>query len=59
MAENKIKYNRDILLVEDKKSGKLQAVVGMSEDGSKIRTVKPSIRNEKMFLTVEKNSGDL
>jgi hypothetical protein len=58
MAENKINYDRDILLVQDKKSGRLQAVAGMGEDG-KIKTVKPSLKNDKLFLTVDKSSGDL
>ncbi|GHT37179.1 hypothetical protein FACS189435_1630 [Bacteroidia bacterium] len=59
MAEKQINYDRDILLVADKKSGRLKAVAGMSEDGKKIKTVEPSVRNERMFLTVGKNSGDM
>ncbi|GHT60407.1 hypothetical protein FACS189451_00400 [Bacteroidia bacterium] len=59
MAEKQINYDRDILLVADKKSGRLKAVAGMSEDGKKIKTVEPSMRNERMFLTVGKNSGDM
>jgi len=58
MSENKINFDRDILLVQDKKSGKLQAVAGMDENG-KIKTVKPSLKNDKLFLTVDKNSNDL
>ena len=59
MEGNKINYERDILLVEDKKSGRLRAVAGMSEDGKKMITVEPNMKNEQKFLTVEKNSDNL
>ncbi len=58
MDENKVNHNRDILLVRSKRSGNLQAVTGMGGDG-KIKTVKPSTKNDNFFLTVDKSSNNL
>ncbi len=58
MAENKLN-DREILLVEDKRSGRLRAVAGMSEDGKRIKTVDPVMKNEAQFMNVKKGSREL
>lgn len=50
--------DRDVLLVKENGSDKLQAVTGLNEDGTP-KTVKPEEKNEPEFLRIDKHGNAL